>query len=253
MKFFERSELALRYHAHRPRVHSRVIRELAASRALRPPEAALDVACGTGHSATALAALTPRVYACDVSPAMLALARAGAPDARVARGRAEALPFRTDVFDLVTVCMAYHWFDQHGFLKETRRVLTQGGEVWVYNLFFPGVLIGDDDFAAWHRDRYLTRYPVPARHRGSLARALDSGPAGLVFAERRKLEYEVGFTATGLRSYLTTQSNVEAALRLGASLRDVDAWLDEELAPFFAREPSRRFAYPGLAEIALAT
>ena len=45
----------------------------------------------------------------------------------------------------------------------------------------------------------------------------------------------------------------EAALRLGASLRDVDAWLDEELAPFFAREPSRRFAYPGLAEIALAT
>ena len=60
------------------------------------------------------------------------------------------------------------------------------------------------------------------------------------------------FTASELRNYLTTQSNVEAALQRGESLQDVDAWLDEELAPFFRHRRRRRFAYLGQVEIAAA-
>ena len=74
----------------------------------------------------------------------------------------------------------------------------------------------------------------------------------LVFAEKRNLSYEVSFTATDLRGYVTTQTNIEAALRRGTILLDVDAWLESEIAPFFRDTASNRFAYIGTAEIALA-
>jgi hypothetical protein len=129
-------------------------------------------------------------------------------------------------------------------------VLAPFGELWVYNLFFPGILLGDDSFFRWHRDRYLWRYPVPARCAGTIASLLDSRASQLVLIEERGLDYEVAFTATELRSYLTTSTNIEAALERGESLEDVDAWLAEELDPFFTERRSRRFAYLGQAEIA---
>jgi hypothetical protein len=148
--------------------------------------------------------------------------------------------------------MAFHWFEQRELLEESARVLLPGGELWVYNLIFPGVLLDDESFLVWHRDRYLARYPVPSRRSSSLAELLESEEFPLAFAERLKLEYEVHFTARELRNYLTTSSNIEAALRSGAELPEVDAWLDGELAPFFREAPSMSFSYRGHAEIAVA-
>lgn len=252
MRYFDRAELARRYHLYRPRVHAQVVQEIAASRPARALNAALDVACGTGHSTTALTTLAPVVCACDVSAAMLSIARKEASSAWFVRSGAESLPFSNRTFDILTVSMAFHWFDQRRFLGETARVLTAGGELWVYNLLFPGVLLGDGTFSGWHRERYLLRYPVPARHSETLASLLRPQQFPLVFTDGRKLSYEVSFTAAELRSYLTTSSNIEAALRHGAALREVDAWLDNELDPFFREAASHRFAYIGYAEIAVA-
>jgi ubiquinone/menaquinone biosynthesis C-methylase UbiE len=229
-----------------------VVREIATRRPRRDFESALDVCCGTGHSTEALATLAPAVCACDASAAMLSTARLEVSSARFVRSEAELLPYPSQTFDLVTVSMAFHWLDQQRFLGEVARVLVPGGELWVYNLLFPGVLLGDETFSAWQRERYLPRYPVPARHWTTLASLLQPGKLPLAFAYEQKLHYEVSFTATGLRCYLTTSSNIEAALRRGASLRDVDAWLDDELAPFFRDSASHRFAYVGSAEIAAA-
>ena len=142
MRFFEQLELARRYHAYRPRVHEQVIQEIAASRPARSLNAALDVACGTGHSTAALTALAATVYGCDSSWAMLSIAREEISAARFLCCQAEALPFPADTFDLVTVSLAFHWFDQEKVLGEVGRVLAPFGELWVYNLFFPGILLG---------------------------------------------------------------------------------------------------------------
>lgn len=251
MRYFERDELAHRYHRYRPRVQRRVIGEIAGSRPARSVNAALDVACGTGHSTAALAGLAPLVCGCDVSAAMLAIGgRDASIDARFVRARAESLPFSPGSFDLVTVSMGFHWLDQRRFLAEAARVLVPGGELWLYNLLFPGVLEGDRAFTAWYRDRYFARYPIPRRHAERLSELLRTGEPRFAFVGELKLRYEVGFTAVELRSYLTTQSNVEAALRQGEKLPEVDAWLDHELAPFFGDAARRRFAYVGYAEIA---
>jgi len=252
MRYFERAELARRYHLYRARVHAQVVQEIAASRPARALNAVLDVACGTGHSTEALTALSPVVCACDVSPAMLSMARKTALAAHFVRGNAESLPFSHSTFDLVTASMALHWFDAPRFVEEASRVLKASGELWAYNLFFPGVLFGDESFFAWHRERYLPQYPAPARHSETLANLLQCAQRPLEFAEKRKLSYEVSLAAIELRSYLTTQSNIEAALRRGETLRDVDAWLDDELAPFFRESASQRFVYSGYAEIAVS-
>jgi ubiquinone/menaquinone biosynthesis C-methylase UbiE len=250
MTYFDRLELARRYDLHRPQVHALALGEIRAKRSERKIGIALDVACGTGHSATALSTVAPRVYACDVSAAMLGLAQQRTSGIGFVRARAEALPFGSDIFDIVTVSMAFHWLDQEQFIEEVGRVLAANGELWVYNFIFPGILVGDDTFSAWYREAYLTRYPVPSRHWDTLARLLVDEKFRLVFIEQHEFKYEVSFSASTLRSYLTTQSNVEAALQRGDSLRDIDAWLDRELAPFFEGSSCRRFAYIGHAEIA---
>jgi SAM-dependent methyltransferase len=61
----------------------------------------LDVACGTGKSFLPLLERGWHVVGCDISPAMLALARAKAPGARLVQADMRALP-RLGAFDLVT-------------------------------------------------------------------------------------------------------------------------------------------------------
>lgn len=212
---------------------------------------ALDVACGTGHSTAALAEHFPTVVGCDPSGAMLSLAHEDCSPAAFVSAEAEALPFSSRSFDLVTVSMALHWFDQVRFLSEANRVLAPGGELWAYNLFFPGVLVGGDAFANWHREVYLARYPSPPRRPTALAQLIEAAPGSLVFVEKLPLRFQVDFSADELRGYFTTQSNVEAALRQGATLNEVDTWLRNELAPFFRAE-RERFEYIGAVEIAAA-
>jgi SAM-dependent methyltransferase len=62
----------------------------------------LDVACGTGKSFLPLLARGYRVVACDLSPAMAALAAAKAPEAEVLVADMRRLPLAGRRFDLVT-------------------------------------------------------------------------------------------------------------------------------------------------------
>jgi len=77
-------------------------RRLAGLSQAAPGMAALDLACGTGDIAFALADRGARVAGLDITPRMLRLARAKRRDVPLVAGDMMALPFRDARFDIVS-------------------------------------------------------------------------------------------------------------------------------------------------------
>jgi len=94
----------------------------------KPGDIALDLCCGHGNVAQALAARGGDVVGADFSEAMLALARERNPGVTFVDADAQDLPFEDDAFDLVVsnvgVC---HVPDQPRALAQARRVMRAGG------------------------------------------------------------------------------------------------------------------------------
>jgi SAM-dependent methyltransferase len=248
VRYFEQEEIARRYAAYRPQVQADILREVAAALGWRGKVgAALDVACGTGHSTAPLRAYAERVSGCDLSEAMLGQARAAFPDLTFQLAPAEALPAQDGALDLITVGFAFHWFDQPAFLAEVRRALKPGGYLVLYNMWFPNIMEGNPAYADWHEGVYLARYPSPQRQRTPLAEML-AAEAGLEPGASVALSVPLRFSLAALRHYLTTQSNIAAALERGETLAEVDAWLEAELRPYFS-QPVHTFRYLGQAEV----
>lgn len=102
---------------------------------LAPGQAAIDIACGTGVLAREAAkhvAPGGRVIGLDRNDAMLAMARRMAPGIEWRSGRAEALPFTDQSFDVVLSQFGLMFFeDRNAALKEMWRVLRPGGHLAV--------------------------------------------------------------------------------------------------------------------------
>ena len=104
---------------------------------------ALDIGCGAGHTALALAPLVRDVVACDVTDAMLDQARAlarerGAANVSFLAADAASLPLDDDAFDLVACRVAAHHFhDVRSAVAEMARVLAPGGRLLLIDSYTP--------------------------------------------------------------------------------------------------------------------
>jgi SAM-dependent methyltransferase len=93
----------------------------------------LEVACGTGHTTELLAEQGLHPVACDLTPEMMAQARARVGTASTfVRADAFHLPFADDAFDVVVCTRFLHLFshaEQRVLIEEMRRVLKRRGQV----------------------------------------------------------------------------------------------------------------------------
>ena len=192
----------------------------------------LDVGCGTGRLARALAERGTKVWGIDPSEEMLAQARSearGGP--RFRRASAEALPFKNRSFDRAVLQLVVHLLDRSRALPELARVLSPRGyaviatfnsehfdHFWLNGLFpsleridrdrfpAPDALAGelaDAGFAHVRTHRLRQENRLQRRHALeriagryiSTLRLLDEGEfeAGLVRAER-ELPEEVRYS-----------------------------------------------------------
>ncbi len=96
----------------------------------------LDVACGTGKSTQPLVRGNFEVFGCDHDPLMIEEAKKQAAyknlniDYCVAD--VEHLPFKNETFDMVTVGTAFHWFVNEKSITEIKRVLKDGGLLFIF-------------------------------------------------------------------------------------------------------------------------
>lgn len=173
-----------------------------AEAAIRPGEAVLDLASGTGNPAVSIAlsmAGQGSVTCCDFAPTMVETARKRADNLdlsimRFACGDMLALPFASAAFDCVTCRFGLMSVDDKiTAAREARRVLKPGGRV-AY------VVWGDYDQnpAFWLPRRTVAAFlgkedgAAPSRHSmaapGTLKRILDA--VGFERTEERELRYK---------------------------------------------------------------
>lgn len=120
------NESASEYAAHR-QVHGGVFRELSTRAAMSPDSRVLEVGCGTGNYAVALAE-TFDCAACGLDPSIEMLARARARGLYCLLGRAEELGFADGTFGLVfSVDVIHHVSQEAAFYREAARILRPGG------------------------------------------------------------------------------------------------------------------------------
>ena len=107
--------------------------------ALRGDERVLDVGCGAGALAYAVAPRVREVVAVDSDPAMVEVARAQAPvNVRVQLGDGERLPFGPGEFDVVATLRTLHHTEHPDLLvSELVRVTRPGGTVLVVDQLAP--------------------------------------------------------------------------------------------------------------------
>lgn len=103
----------------------------------------LDVGCGAGHTAHALAQHVDHVVAADLTEAMLEQTRLGASElgldnVETRRADAEALPFEDGSFDVVACRLcAHHFGDPAQAVREIHRVLAPGGRFLLIDIVAP--------------------------------------------------------------------------------------------------------------------
>ena len=102
----------------------------------------LDVACGTG---TLLRALSEKASiqakGIDLSEGMIRVAKSRCPGMELRTGPCCPLPWGDGSVDVITVCCAFHHFDDPlAFLKECGRVLRKDGRMYIADPYFGAVL-----------------------------------------------------------------------------------------------------------------
>jgi SAM-dependent methyltransferase len=120
---------ATAYDRARPDYAAAAVADLRSVAGLGPGALVLDVGAGTGKWTRALAATDARLVALEPVAAMRAVLQRDLPGVPAVAGTAEALPFATGRFDVVTAAAAIHWFDLDRAVPELVRVVRPGGHV----------------------------------------------------------------------------------------------------------------------------
>ncbi len=155
------------------------LKQLAAMTADRRAARVLDLGCGGGHAAFAVAPHVKEVVAYDLSRDMLeAVAaeakRRGLANIATRQGAVEALPFAAGEFDLVmTRFSTHHWSDLGAALDEARRVVKSDGRAVFIDTVSPGKPVLDTFLQAFElfRDPSHVRNYSEAEFRAALAAA----------------------------------------------------------------------------------
>ena len=109
----------------------------------------LDVGCGPGRLAHAIAAAHPQaaVVGADLDPVQTRMAGQGPSDAGFVTAAVEALPLRDRTFDAAVTTESYHhWADPDAGLRDLARVLRPGGRMLVWELAGD---IRHDELTSW--------------------------------------------------------------------------------------------------------
>ena len=210
---YDSERLAACYAFDRPPVHEQILRS---ARLTRRAERALDVGCGAGLSAAALAPLARQVVGLEPVPAMLAHRRTVAPRASFVIGQAERLPFTSGSFDLVTAAGSLNYADlPSAALAEIARVLTRDGTFVLYDFSAGRRSVSGAELARWYAS-FEQRFPPPPGWEPLDVRELPLADYGLRLLDFTDVETRLPMTFDAYLRYALSEVNVDSAIARGS-------------------------------------
>lgn len=228
---YDSERLARAYAFDRPPIHEQILR---AARLDREAYRALDVGCGAGLSAAALAPLARQVIGLEPIASMLAHRRSVAPHARFIIGAAERLPFGVKSFDLVAAGGSLNYADLSLALAEIARVLTADGAFLLYDFSVGRRAEDDDELAGWFA-AFEQRFPWPSGWQPIDVRELSRIAAGMRVLHYTDVEVRLPMSFDAYLRYMLSEVNVDNAIARGdISAAAAREWCRETLQPVFA-------------------
>lgn len=194
--------------------HGADLIHIAAMAAQSHPTHALDLGCGGGHVAYAMAPFAARVTACDLSADMLTAveaesARRGFAHIATIRAAAEELPFADGSFDFLACRFsAHHWRDVARGLAEARRVLRPGARAVFADVIAPPLAAADTHLQAIE----VLRDPSHGRNYSARQWAAMLAEAGFTITDQQQGRLRMEFAAWTAR--MRTPGPAMAAIRL---------------------------------------
>lgn len=205
------------------------INPLVQAAAVGPGQRVLDLACGPGYVAAAVAAQGADAVGLDLSPVMVARARELHPGVEFRQGPAEALDFHDRSFDRVLMGFGVnHVADPEAVFCEAARVLRPGGR-----LGFSLWASSPDNGLAALVDGALRAHAVPAGD-------LPAGPDIYAFVDSRRREETLaaaGFSPASVRATLH-----RGAWRVAtpAEIFEAERHHGVRISSLLARQPAER-------------
>lgn len=204
---------------------TKLTRQLASATLVSPDSSVLDVACGSGASAQAIATdFGATVTGCDYSAVNLVRATLASNAAglgrktQFVRGSAERLPFAPESFDVTLCeCSLCLFEDMDSSLQQIRRVLKPGGRIGISDFFLNA--------------------PVPESLDGLLGRVLCVSGAQSVDGYREALS-RAGFEYIRVRTVNWTLADMIRRIRHRLKLLTTTYSADATLLPADFGDPA---------------
>jgi ubiquinone/menaquinone biosynthesis C-methylase UbiE len=245
--YFASEEAARQYARARPYFHPIVIKKIKDTLQLDEPlQRALDIGCGTGLSTIALKSIAEEIVGTDIAQEMLSQTQAD-PRIQYVHAPAEQLPLPDTSFELVTVSVAFHWFDRSRSLREIWRVLRPSGWLVIYNFLFNGHMVENILFERWNRDVFLVLFPPPVRNNEPVTEE-EAQLGDFQVVRHDSFLYSVSLSPEEIAAYLMSQTNVLAAIEQGErQYDDTYNWILRNITPYFEL-PKGTFVFDGTIE-----
>jgi ubiquinone/menaquinone biosynthesis C-methylase UbiE len=208
---YDDERIARGYALDRPPVHEAILRNAGLTKVSR----ALDVGCGAGRSKRALKPYAGEVFGLEPQETM---ARWDKELTVVAK--AEQIPFRDNVFQLITAAGALNYVDNGLFLAEAARVLDTGGLLLVYDCETGS----HERLADWLED-FRQRAPEDPDYPMD-PRELDFAAAGLRLESYQESQVSIEMSLTRYQRYILTETS-----------EDIAPWCAETLPRAFGTSP----------------